>query len=174
MDGEIIMKQMPKSIINQINRKMVKPAIQMDRKPKYGNLRSLLRPQQRPMAQQDINSLQQIQQSAMNQFQQDQRKAMVDTGRNTLDIKSPLVDMTQENQTEAEQASQEMAQSGVEEMKNRLSAAQEISPNQQRLMDQNNLIQQSNQQPNQVDSMDKGTEINKQKLRNKTFGMSGF
>ena len=173
---------MPKSIMNQVNRKMVKPAVKQAIRPRFSNLRSMFRSQQRPMAQptqpqipqQDINSLQQIQQSAMNQFQQDQRKAMVDTGRNPLDIKSPLIDATQEKQTEAEQASQEMAQSRIQEIKNLQSAAQEISPNQQKLMDQNRLIQQSNQQPNPVDSMDKVVEENKQKLRNKTFGASGF
>ena len=201
------MKQMPKSTMNQVNRKMVEPAI----KPKFSNLRSMFRSQQRPMAQ-----------PAQPQISQ-----LINTPPNEQTIKlSPSIQAqpqpTQIKQEPAQQPSQQLAPSPIPEAIPQavpVQQAQTIGPAQQAAQDQSKLIQQgpaapANPVPNFAEAAKKALqqtnagqnkfgmampkpalpiqnmnnpqqanqsqlpenpqeEINK-KIRNKTFGTSGF
>lgn len=204
------MKQMPKSTMNQVNRKMVKPAVKPAIRPSFNNLRSMFRSQQRPMAQPVQPQMSQAPTTSPN----DQVKLSPST--------QAQPQPTQIKQEPAQQPLQQLAPSPIPEAVPQTAPIQQpqtIGPAQQAAQDQNRLIQQApaapaNPAPNFAEVAKKALqqtnagqnkfgmampkpalpmqnmnnpqqanqsqpskspedEINK-KLRNKTFGASGF
>ena len=204
---------MPKSTMNQVNRKMVKPAVRPAIKPNFSNLRSMFRSQQNPVAQ-------------PVQPQSPQAPQQLALPSNDPIKLSPSIQAqpqpTQIKQEPAQQPSQQLAPSPIPETTPQTAPAQQtqmIGPAQQAAQDQNRLIQQApaapaNPAPNFAEVAKKALqqtnagqnkfgmampkpallkqnmnnpqqanqsqpskspedEINK-KLRNKTFGASGF